>query len=291
MNIQLILSSPTTDKRVMLEIYHACEKIYSLPYDVSIQSAPKLKLKIAAPEVIPVPEVQPKVEDAEQMDVDVVISEGALESANDNGMQIDSHGTALIKDEPFDCEIHNKTGVYILNKLKEHPSAAPFLVPVDEATAPNYSKIVKHPMDIGTIMDRMRSGYYGSLLAQFLVDIRQVFKNCYMYNLEESAIYQHAKKLEYYFEKELLPEAVPEMAAVMPAKQEALEAKCPVIPIVIPKLTKLIIPKKKDPPPLNLDDWTVADAQACKRILNKLFTSKEGIWFQYAVIFILLSLG
>jgi hypothetical protein len=192
-------------------------------------------------------------------------------------------------EEEVDHSSQNKTGVFIINKLWEHESSPPFQYPVDETLVPHYRNIVKQPMDLETISKNLKKGVYGDRLAQLLYDVRLIFKNCYLFNMEESAIYQHAKRLELYFEKELLPEAVPEMAAMMPSTPAPVEA-APIISVKLPLLSKLSSSKKKEsvttilPQPEGVLNHT--DNQACRRILSKLFTHQFGVWFHKPVRFI-----
>jgi hypothetical protein len=198
-----------------------------------------------------------------------------------------SRAPAPEPEEDVDLSSQNKTGVSIINKLWEHESSPPFQYPVDETLVPNYRTIVKQPMDLETISKNLKKGVYGDRLAQLLYDVRLIFKNCYLFNMEESSIYQHAKRLELYFEKELLPEAVP--AAMMPSTPAPVEA-APIIPVKIPLLSKLSSSKKKEsvttilPQPEGTLNYT--DNQACRRILSKLFTHEVGHWFHKPVLVI-----
>lgn len=51
---------------------------------------------------------------------------------------------------------------FILNQLKKHKSASPFLMPVDPKRdgIPNYFDIVKQPMDLSTIEHNLTEGRY-----------------------------------------------------------------------------------------------------------------------------------
>jgi hypothetical protein len=97
-----------------------------------------------------------------------------------------------------------RAALMFVEKLRNHQSAAPFLLPVDTNLYPNYTIIVKRPMDLTTIQRRINSGYYNSL-TDVIVDVRQIFSNCYLYNMEDSPVYDMAKRLEAYFNHDLLP--------------------------------------------------------------------------------------
>ena len=64
----------------------------------------------------------------------------------------------------------------------------PFRYPVDYSV-PGYYAIIKYPMDLSTIRDRISS------LDNFLMDLRLVFQNCFTFNQPESLIYDQAKRL------------------------------------------------------------------------------------------------
>ena len=269
-----LLIAPTTEKRVCSEVLTLIENLYHLPSELAFQPAPKLKIKMAIPTIVV---KESKVEEVTAITYEIP-DELPVEPVPE--VEVVEPGPPVI----LNYEELNKTGMYIINKLKEHPSGGPFLFPVDELEVPRYRQIIKHPMDLQTMTENLKAGVYGERLAGLFVDIRQMFKNCSQFNLEESAIYQHGKRLEHYFEKDLLPEAVPEMAAVVQGPAIA-EPKPPVIPLKIPKLSMFI--KKKDgtpyvppPPPVV---FTYQDSQACRRMLSKLFTHPGGIWFQSPV--------
>ena len=44
----------------------------------------------------------------------------------------------------------------VLRLLLADPYIAPFTAAVDVATFPDYLKIVDHPMDLGTVMDKLK---------------------------------------------------------------------------------------------------------------------------------------
>ena len=65
----------------------------------------------------------------------------------------------------------------------KHQHGWPFYQPVDtiKLGLPDYFKIVKYPMDMGTVKKRLENNYYWC--AQECVDdIKLMFNNCYLYN-------------------------------------------------------------------------------------------------------------
>jgi len=68
-----------------------------------------------------------------------------------------------------------KKCVKILQLLKKHKSAGPFLLPVDadDLNIPDYYTIVKEPMDLSNVEKNLKKGLYTSPL-QFAADVRKI---------------------------------------------------------------------------------------------------------------------
>lgn len=69
----------------------------------------------------------------------------------------------------------------ILNKLKDHEDAWPFIEPVDEEIAPSYYRVVKTPMDLQQMEDKLNGGLYETF-SQFKHDFQLIIANCKQYN-------------------------------------------------------------------------------------------------------------
>ncbi|CAF0807672.1 unnamed protein product [Rotaria sordida] len=71
----------------------------------------------------------------------------------------------------------------ILKILWKHEFSWPFQKAVNpvKLNLPNYHKIVRYPMDLGTIKKRLDSNYYYSV-KECITDINLMFSNCYLYN-------------------------------------------------------------------------------------------------------------
>jgi len=85
---------------------------------------------------------------------------------------------------------------------KKHANYAwPFYKPVDTSLPElkDYKKVVKTPMDLGTVKNKMEGRDYSSHL-DFASDVRMIFTNCYKYNPPESEIVGMARKLQDVFE-------------------------------------------------------------------------------------------
>lgn len=87
----------------------------------------------------------------------------------------------------------------ILNKLKRHSKATPFLEPVDYVALkiPDYPEKIKTPMDLKTVSQKMKD--YTSQ-TEFVNDVKLIFSNCYLYNGEDSPISKMAHELDTYFD-------------------------------------------------------------------------------------------
>lgn len=98
-----------------------------------------------------------------------------------------------------------------LTALKKHRKAVAFLKPVDVVAfnIPDYLDIVKQPMDLGTVSQKLEAHHYTSVDA-FLADIQLIFHNCYLYNNAQDPVSQDAKKLEEVFAKWLEKRPAPQ---------------------------------------------------------------------------------
>ena len=90
----------------------------------------------------------------------------------------------------------------ILKELfsKKHGGYAwPFYKPVDTDLLHDYKKVVKTPMDMGTIKGKMENRVYSSS-NEFATDMRLMFTNCYKYNPPDHEVVIMARKLQDVFE-------------------------------------------------------------------------------------------
>lgn len=87
----------------------------------------------------------------------------------------------------------------VLNKLRGHASAEIFLYPVPR-TVPKYYDIIKSPMDLKTIGDKLKTGKYGSKKI-FLEDLRLIVKNCTLYNKPGTPVYAIGQEFAEYLKE------------------------------------------------------------------------------------------
>jgi bromodomain-containing factor 1 len=86
--------------------------------------------------------------------------------------------------------------------LRKHSAYAyPFTVPVDPVALniPNYHRIIKKPMDFGTIKDNLKNGSYASA-KEYHADAKLVFANCYKFNTPEDDVTRMGHQLEAVFD-------------------------------------------------------------------------------------------
>ncbi|KAH7577233.1 hypothetical protein JRO89_XS01G0225400 [Xanthoceras sorbifolium] len=89
----------------------------------------------------------------------------------------------------------------LLKRLMSHQYGWVFNTPVDvvKLNIPDYFTVIKHPMDLGTIMRKVTSGAYSSPL-EFLADVTLTFSNAMTYNPPGNDVYVMADSLRKFFE-------------------------------------------------------------------------------------------
>ncbi|XP_050665313.1 bromodomain-containing protein 3 isoform X2 [Leptidea sinapis] len=88
----------------------------------------------------------------------------------------------------------------VIKAVWKHKFAWPFHQPVDakQLNLPDYHKIIKKPMDLGTIKKRLESNYYYSA-QECIQDFNTMFTNCYVYNKPGEDVVVMAQTLEKLF--------------------------------------------------------------------------------------------
>jgi hypothetical protein len=108
----------------------------------------------------------------------------------------------------------------LLTKIGTRSDARPFARPMSELWDPEelteYFKVIKSPMDLRTVREKLQRGGYNSGGPEaFANDVRQIFKNCTTWTPDLADPYnQAAKLLLKWFETEFTAITNPQAAAV-----------------------------------------------------------------------------
>eukprot|EP00735_Rhodelphis_limneticus_P001193 TRINITY_DN11764_c0_g1::TRINITY_DN11764_c0_g1_i1::g.11575::m.11575 TRINITY_DN11764_c0_g1::TRINITY_DN11764_c0_g1_i1::g.11575 ORF type:complete len:608 (+),score=118.63,sp/Q338B9/GCN5_ORYSJ/48.75/4e-115,Bromodomain/PF00439.20/3.4e-21,Acetyltransf_7/PF13508.1/3.4e-08,Acetyltransf_1/PF00583.19/8.1e-08,Acetyltransf_10/PF13673.1/0.016,PCAF_N/PF06466.6/0.047,FR47/PF08445.5/0.38 TRINITY_DN11764_c0_g1_i1:135-1958(+) len=89
----------------------------------------------------------------------------------------------------------------ILKLIKHHPAAWPFSEPVKVEEVPDYLDIIKDPIDLKTIEERLDRGppFYYKTKDIFVADLVRMCENCRTYNSPDTVYYQCADQLQAFF--------------------------------------------------------------------------------------------
>ncbi|KAL0895860.1 hypothetical protein ABMA27_011883 [Loxostege sticticalis] len=107
----------------------------------------------------------------------------------------------------------------VMKAVWKHKLAWPFHQPVDakKLNLPDYHKIIKKPMDLGTIKKRLESNYYYSA-QECIQDFNTMFTNCYVYNKPGEDVVIMAQTLEKLFLNRIAQMEKEEKEIEMPSK-------------------------------------------------------------------------
>ncbi|KAF2121764.1 transcriptional activator spt7 [Lophiotrema nucula] len=111
----------------------------------------------------------------------------------------------------------------VLMELKAGEHAHPFLQRVNKRDAPDYYTVIKHPMDIGTMMKKLKQLQYKSK-KEFVDDLMLIWSNCLKYNADP-AHFLRKKALYMRKETEKLIPLIPEITVRDRAEVEAEERR------------------------------------------------------------------
>ncbi|KAF4550240.1 Bromodomain-containing protein [Elsinoe fawcettii] len=126
-------------------------------------------------------------------------------------------------------KLQKKTLEEKIKNTKKVKSAIPFLRPVDymAMNIPNYPNIIKQPMDLSTMEQKLKADQYASLEA-FVNDFELMVNNCFTFNGPAHAVSVQAQTLRAYFLKQMDGVPIGEAAAAMQKpKKEAPVVKPP----------------------------------------------------------------
>uniref|UniRef100_A0A8C6NNI3 Histone acetyltransferase n=1 Tax=Nothobranchius furzeri TaxID=105023 RepID=A0A8C6NNI3_NOTFU len=86
----------------------------------------------------------------------------------------------------------------ILTPAQTHPDAWPFMEPVKKSEAPDYYEIIRFPIDLKTMTERLKNRYYVTKKL-FIADLQRIISNCREYNPPDSEYCKCANTLEKFF--------------------------------------------------------------------------------------------
>ncbi|XP_053659247.1 homeotic protein female sterile-like [Anopheles marshallii] len=107
----------------------------------------------------------------------------------------------------------------VMKAVWKHQFSWPFQQPVDakKLNLPDYHKIIKQPMDLGTVKKRLENNYYWTS-KECIQDFNTMFTNCYVYNKPGEDVVVMAQTLEKLFltKVSLMPKDETEMEVQQP---------------------------------------------------------------------------
>ena len=88
-----------------------------------------------------------------------------------------------------------------MNKKKYLGISYPFLYPVDPVALniPTYHKVIKKPMDFGTVTTKLKNGHYENA-KEFHADVKLMFDNCFKFNPDKDDINKLGKSFQQLFD-------------------------------------------------------------------------------------------
>ena len=116
-------------------------------------------------------------------------------------------GLLLYKPRPsvhtFNDRLSKRERVYlsmVINDIRKQPAAAEFLKPVDyvRRKIPNYRAMIKRPMDLGTIAQKLKATTLGSYasVSKFVADFDLMIRNASIFNGPDHEISQDGQELK-----------------------------------------------------------------------------------------------
>ncbi|XP_034992026.1 bromodomain-containing protein 9 isoform X4 [Zootoca vivipara] len=128
---------------------------------------------------------------------------------------------------------------HFLRQLQRKDPHGFFAFPVTDAIAPGYSMIIKHPMDFGTMKDKIAANEYKSV-TEFKADFKLMCDNAMTYNRPDTVYYKLAKKILHTGFKMM------SKAAILGDEDPAVEEPVPeVVPVHVETTKKSKKPSKE----------------------------------------------
>ncbi|KAL3157908.1 hypothetical protein ABBQ32_012315 [Trebouxia sp. C0010 RCD-2024] len=135
--------------------------------------------------------------------VDISRIPGVKEASWDPG---DSSGTGvklLMNNSALDATPNNLQHflLMVVREMQQHEDAWAFLHPVSLQDVPDYLQVIKDPMDLSLMEQRLKKKDYYLTLDIFAADMRRICNNARVYNASESPYYKSANRLEAFFDQ------------------------------------------------------------------------------------------
>ncbi|XP_078221837.1 bromodomain-containing protein 9 isoform X33 [Callithrix jacchus] len=129
---------------------------------------------------------------------------------------------------------------HFLRQLQRKDPHGFFAFPVTDAIAPGYSMIIKHPMDFGTMKDKIVANEYKSV-TEFKADFKLMCDNAMTYNRPDTVYYKLAKKILHAGFK-----MMSKQAALLGSEDTAVEEPVPeVVPVQVETAKKSRKPSRE----------------------------------------------
>uniref|UniRef100_A0A8D2J8D9 Bromodomain-containing protein 9 n=1 Tax=Varanus komodoensis TaxID=61221 RepID=A0A8D2J8D9_VARKO len=129
---------------------------------------------------------------------------------------------------------------HFLRQLQRKDPHGFFAFPVTDAIAPGYSMIIKHPMDFGTMKEKISANEYKSI-TEFKADFKLMCDNAMTYNRPDTVYYKLAKKILHTGFK-----MMSKQAALLGDEDPAVEEPVPeVVPVHVETTKKSKKPSKE----------------------------------------------
>ncbi|KAJ1971125.1 hypothetical protein H4R35_005450, partial [Dimargaris xerosporica] len=166
--------------------------------------------------------------------------------------------------------LNTKLCLKVVKRLKGHKGSAVFLHPVDPVAqgVPHYFDVVKHPMDLSTIEDKLRRSVYHRN-EDVKADVELILHNCFIFNPPGTFVYAEGQSFGAYFAK---------------VWAKAFGVKPPAEPLLEPSATTAASSMALPTVPLTLatprsEPWP--DYDACMELVQRLKATRHaGLFLQ-----------
>ncbi|KAL8674733.1 MAG: hypothetical protein Q9168_000891 [Polycauliona sp. 1 TL-2023] len=148
-----------------------------------------------------------------------------------------------------------------IQNTKRSSDAKPFLAPVDVVLLkiPNYPNIVKNPMDLKTMEEKLKDDQYVSVQA-VRADLDQIVENTTLFNGSDHLVTRNGHAMAKGFERGLINLPGPEVQGAAPANKKSRKSSLPAAPKVAPprRESRASLPVSAAPSPITEQSPTFA---------------------------------